>query len=97
MTKKKKSIPPCGQRRLRRVGVFFIGEGAEAGNQWASLRVRGIVRSVRNRSDRLTINWVSARFPHPALRATFPPGEGFLGCGGGRKNASGQWRLLNEK
>ena len=62
------------------MGVFFIGEGAEAGNQWASLRVRGIVRSVRNRSDRLTINWVSARFPHPALRATFPPGEGFLGA-----------------
>ena len=50
---------------------------------------------VRNRSDRLTVNWVSARFPHPALRATFPPGEGFgaviaptgagdlWGCGGG--------------
>ena len=32
----------------------------------------------RNRSDRLTGNRVSARFPHPALRATFPPGEGFL-------------------
>ena len=32
---------------------------------------------VRNRSDRFTVNWVSARFPHPALRATFPPGEGF--------------------
>ena len=39
--------------------------------------VRGIVRSVRNRSDKFTVNWVSARIPHPALRATFPPGEGF--------------------
>ena len=40
---------------------------------------------VRNRSDRLTGNWVSARFPHPALRATFPPGEGFWACGGERR------------
>ena len=32
---------------------------------------------VRNRSDRLPGKRVSARFPHPALRATFPPGEGF--------------------
>ena len=47
-----------------------------------------IIRSVRNRSDRFPVNWVCARFPHPALRATFPPGEGFgaviaptRGCG----------------
>ena len=40
--------------------------GVRVGERMAS----GHPYGARNRSDRFPANWVSTRFPHPALRAT---------------------------